>query len=598
MSPGRFEHPPERWWTRRRLYLHDSIDLSEISPERFRQVRVVTWVIGVLSLIGLPFVFQYWAMGIRWMSIAVMVTLAGGVISIAMVRFTGNPTLGGWVATCMLLIVLVLGNIVSGGFYDPNFGWLYAIPVLAALAIDGRAGWFFTVVVLLVTLAFFFAPSFGYEMQSLIPPEDHAMQSLINRVTAVLAIGVGLGALISQRRFSARLLEQANRELRDEMTRRQEASARLLHAERMASMGSVAASVAHEINNPLTYLSVNLTELDERLGDVDAETRQMLAEAVEGAARVQSLVADLRTFSHEREDEGIVPVDVDAALELAVRMVRNEARHRVELQHERSPGLWVAGHESRLVQAVLNLLTNALHAIPEHAEQTHCVSLRAERRGMDVVIEVVDDGVGMSEETRARVFEPFFTTKPIGIGTGLGLSICRNVIAAMDGTLEIESEEDVGTTARITLHAIEKPADDDVGSGTSTTTSCRSARILVVDDEAPILRAVSRVLTQHEVAVVRSAEDALDQCEHEEYDLILCDLMMPGLSGVELYETLSRLRPGWEKRVVFMTGGAFTPSTVEFMESCANAVLHKPFTASSLRRVVADALNGHSQKGL
>ncbi len=587
MPPSRrFVHEQNRWWTRRELYLHASLDLAEISPEHFRQIRVVTCVIAFVVLIGTPFVFQYWALGIPWMSIAVGCTIVGGLGAVALIRRTGRARLGGWIGTSLLLVLLTVSNVASGGFYDPNFAWLYVIPILAALVVDARAGWVFTGLVLLLTLGFFLAPTMGIEMPSLIPPEDHAMQSLFNRTSAITAIGVGLAALVSQQRFASRLLQKANDDLRDEMTRRQEASARLLHAERMASMGSVAASVAHEINNPLTYLSMNLAELRAQFKDASPEAHRMLDEAADGASRVQALVADLRTFSHEGTSDSAEPIDVDSAVKLAVRMVSNEARHRATLDVVNETGLFIEGHESRLVQVLLNLLTNALHAIPE-GDKEHTVTLRVSNSDHQVVIEVIDDGAGMTEQTRARVFEPFFTTKPIGVGTGLGLSICRNLVGAMNGTLEIESEVNVGTTARVCFPAITPPARRDDSSGTFARAARTGLRVLVVDDERAILRAIKRVLSDHIVETTSSAREAVERCHHEEYDVVLCDLMMPELSGAELYAQLpERVRP----RLVFMTGGVFTAGTISFMETVTNPVLHKPFNPATLKQAVADAI--------
>ncbi|OJH41125.1 ATP-binding protein [Cystobacter ferrugineus] len=243
-------------------------------------------------------------------------------------------------------------------------------------------------------------------------------------------------------------------------TERRQVQEKLRATDRMVSLGTLAAGVAHELNNPLSYVLSNLRfaldELNERLGagqpltaEQAQEILQALQESLEGGERMRNIVRDLRSFSR-REDERQGPVDIHAVLDSCASLARGELRHRAQLVKEYGQIPPVLGNESRLGQLFLNLLVNAAQAIPDGDAKGHSVRLTT-GKAMEgwVEIAVQDTGVGIPPENLQRLFKPFFTTKPVGVGTGLGLSICHGIVTAMGGHIEVSSEVGKGTTFRV-----------------------------------------------------------------------------------------------------------------------------------------------------
>ncbi len=383
---------------------------------------------------------------------------------------------------------------------------------------------------------------------------------------------------------------------RDVSDRRQaEASARL------AGLGTVAAGVAHEINNPLSYVLSNLAWLEERiesarpedLGAPIEEARRVLGEARDGAQRVRDIVAQLRALSRPQEIVG--PVDVAAAARAAIAIVRNEVRHRAQLvtRFEEVPP--VVGNETRLAQVFLNLLTNAAHAIPPGRAERNVILLavRAGDRAGEVAIEVADSGPGIPHEARAKLFEPFYSTKPVGSGTGLGLFICHGIVTGMGGRIEVESVPGAGATFRVYLPAA-APSDllPRIPAPQRPPAPARRGRLLVLDDDERVAHALRRILEpDHEVEILGDPARALERARTgASWDVVFCDLMMPDMTGMEWFEELAKVRPDLSPRIVFVTGGAFTDAARDFLDRVPNARLDKPFVADEVRALVAERI--------
>ncbi len=383
---------------------------------------------------------------------------------------------------------------------------------------------------------------------------------------------------------------------------------RLHVAERMASVGTLAAGVAHEINNPLAYLTGNIGFVLETLRDVGdrlgaehtdgtlkhalEESRRALAEAQEGAQRVRRIVRDLKDFSRA-DDERKVAVDVRRVVERAVNLAEAEIRQRARVTMRLKAVPAVLGGESRLSQVFLNLLVNAAQAIPEgHAERNLIEVETRSDPGGDVVVEVRDTGCGIAPEHRQRIFDPFFTTKPVGIGTGLGLAICHGIVSALGGEIEVESEVGVGSTFRVKLPAAAGEVVPMQASRRAEAPS-RRGRILVVDDEALFCKTAARILgSHHDVVTLSDPAEALARIQKgERFDLILSDLIMPGMTGMDMHDAIARTAPDMAERMLFVTGGAFTESAVGFVASRTDRVLEKPLGPDALRTAVSAALD-------
>jgi nitrogen-specific signal transduction histidine kinase len=371
------------------------------------------------------------------------------------------------------------------------------------------------------------------------------------------------------------------------------AQEQLMLNDRLASVGMLAAGVAHEINNPLSFLMGALEFLDEQrsgsaAAGAGAEAAQALAEAREGAERVRQVVRDLKALSGTREERPAL-LKLQPIAEAAIRLATSEVQARARLEREYRDAPAVVGDEARLGQVVLNLLVNAAHAIPEgrSGENVIRVVIGTDASGR-ALLEVRDTGGGISPALAGRIFDPFFTTKPRGAGTGLGLAICRSIVVGMGGEITVVPGPGGGTTMRVLLPAAPPGTEVAVSPravGTAAARAARRGRVLVVDDEPAVGLTVRRLLaSEHDVELRTRAEDALEAIRRgERFDAILCDLMMPGMKGWELHAALEQVAPDQARRMVVLTGGAFTEGAREFLERVPLPRIDKPFDLAILR---------------
>ena len=282
---------------------------------------------------------------------------------------------------------------------------------------------------------------------------------------------------------------------------------------------------------------------------------------------------------------------MQGVIESSLQMASTEIRHRARLVKDYRSTPPAYGNEARLGQVFLNLIVNAAQAIAEgNAEKNEIRILTYTSDDSGAVVEVLDTGAGIATEDLPRVFEPFFTTKEIGMGTGLGLSICQRIVHEMGGNIIVESEVGKGTRFRVLLPPSPTDALVPEVPEAGPVEPVRRGRILVVDDEPMVVNAVLRSLGNvHEVKAVLTAREALRRIEDgERYDVIVCDLMMPQMTGMELHAVLSKLAPDQAERMIFMTGGAFTPRARTFLDSISNQRVEKPFDSIHFRRLIDD----------
>ena len=355
-------------------------------------------------------------------------------------------------------------------------------------------------------------------------------------------------------------------------------------SQRVTSMGVLAAGIAHEINNPLAFVIGNMNYLEEQLkpdhvpdSKVLTDMRDALGHATEGAERVQWIVEDLRALSHgENAERGAV--NLEGVINAALRMASNQLRHRARVirSYARAPA--VQANASQLGQVLLNLIVNAAQAIPEGRAPDNEVEIKSYSAGSDVVIEVRDTGCGIPASDLPRIFDPFYTTRDVGEGMGIGLAICHNIVRGFGGTITVASKVDHGTTVTVRL-----PRSD---SGQPTAEPPRP-RILVMDDEQRILDMIARFLDGAEVAFAHNGREALDRlAESLDYDVIVCDVMMPDLSGVDVYKHVAARYPGVEKKIVFISGGALSRDIEQFLRQVPNELITKPFSPQRIRDIV------------
>jgi PAS domain S-box-containing protein len=423
-------------------------------------------------------------------------------------------------------------------------------------------------------------------------PADAARTTIGERATPIMEEGHLLGAVMVFRDASEKARMQKQLEL----------------ADRLTSLGTMAAGTAHELNNPLAIVVTNAGFAADELQHLRAELKsgatpetkdrrltrifEALGDVQAAASRMARIVADLRAFSRPIE-ESSQTIDARRCIEWAVRATTHEFHHRAQLRTRLSAAPAVSGDAARLEQVLVNLLVNAAHAIPPgKAEQNEVgIALRTDEQGR-AVIEVSDTGAGMRPEIMKKIFEPFFTTKTADTGTGLGLSICHGIVKSLGGEIQVASELAKGTTFTIVLPPAQQAQSTPVADG-GLPAVARRARILVIDDETALLRAMQRVLEDenHTVTTVDNAADALAMLDRgDRFDVILSDLMMPMMTGVEFYETMLARDPAMAKCIVFVSGGAITAKVDAFLKSVSNLRMEKPFKAAQLREIVQTML--------
>jgi PAS domain S-box-containing protein len=382
-----------------------------------------------------------------------------------------------------------------------------------------------------------------------------------------------------------------------DVTERTRLRAQLAHADRLASLGMMAAGVAHEINNPLSYMSLATEMLGLRLG---SEETALLEQMRSGMDRIAAIVRDLRLFGRD-DDEPPGPVDLGAAIAAAERLVMHELRPRGKLVKVLGELPAVVGVQRHVEQVFVNLLLNSAHAMDDRVDGR--VVVRARVTHDHVLVSVEDNGRGIPSEILDVVFEPFFTTRALGGGTGLGLSICRDILARAGGSLVARSAVGEGTTMDVTLARFERDTATPAVSPPSSSPSpprveerarASPLRVLVVDDEALIVTSLTKMLARHATVVGETdAGRALDLVLGEpEFDAIVCDVMMPGMTGPDLHERVAREKPSRAARFVFITGGTYTTRTREYLDRIPNVCLGKPFEVAQLLAAIDGVVHG------
>ncbi len=369
--------------------------------------------------------------------------------------------------------------------------------------------------------------------------------------------------------------------------------------DRLLTTGTLAAGVGHEINNPLTYVTANLEFAVDELNDLAGATPTprmlevigVLVEAKEGAGRIQKIVRGLKAFA--REDAPLAPIDVRSAIDVAIDMAVHELRSTAKISTRYATTAMVLADEPRLSQVILSLLVNAAQAFEQRDPARNQVMVRTTSMPDGrLAIEVEDNGPGIAPEVLPRIYDPFFTTRQVGQGSGLGLATAHAIIISLGGEISCTTAVGKGTTFRVTLATAPvtsaRKLADPAGAGG------RRGSVLVIDDEPVVLRTISRALKgEHDVVLVESPVDALRMLTEEgrAFDVIVCDLVMPIMSGMDLYRRVLESDRALAARFVFVTGGAPSEELREFLASVPNERLEKPFGNESLRVIARRLLS-------
>lgn len=362
----------------------------------------------------------------------------------------------------------------------------------------------------------------------------------------------------------------------------------LTEVDRLTAAGTLAAGVSHEVSNPLTVVKTNLAALSSLPSLSLHERNRLLDDAVTSTNRIQSIVSNLQCYCEDLEDS-TEAVEVLPCLEAAMREFEGRTDH-INIRIKVQPNVFVVASEHALTQVLRNLVLNAIEALERQHMRPRSLKVAAERVGAQVRITVADNGPGMPEYVLDRAFEPFVTTKPVGKGTGLGLFVCHAAVRQLGGEVALETSTQ-GTTAQFVLNV----ANTTPSSASYPRPQLRGHRLLIVDDEPMLAGALAQLLREYAVDTTCSPTDALIKLAEKEYDLVLCDVRMPQMNGIDLFARACRRKPQLRDRFVFMTGGTADPELKRRLSALPNRCLSKPFRTATLRSTLSETLESGRQ---
>ncbi len=392
----------------------------------------------------------------------------------------------------------------------------------------------------------------------------------------------------------------------NEVGKQKEVLARRVRTDRLVAMGTMAATVGHEINNPLAYVYANLDFVVEELEGawcddnaemLDVVSRQELMAALrsarEGTERICSVVESIQNFSR-LDDEENPATSVDRPLESSLRVARNELGPEVDVQMDIRPTAPVSISAAGLGQVFLNLLINAAQALKglsHDDDRPRRLELRTRQEGDHVLVEIGDNGPGIDPELKRHIFDPFVSSKGDGEGTGLGLAISAEIVESGGGEIEVESTQGQGTIFRIRLPAVAEP-DTRRFEVLEQSEPERRGAILVVDPEPTLGASLRRVLqSQHDVVAVSTCGEAVDLLDgSRSFDVIICDLRLRGGVGLDLFRWVEEHTPHYWERMVAMTASRATPGEKNYLEELPNPWMSKPFDINRLRAIISGIL--------
>lgn len=359
----------------------------------------------------------------------------------------------------------------------------------------------------------------------------------------------------------------------------------MARAERLAALSTLAGGLAHEVNNPLTAAMLQVDVIEQHLlnalgAAVPAPAMERIAELRKTHERIAVVMRDFATFARTGEEKR-ERLDLKAIIVAAERMLEPMLAKKGRYTSNIGELPPVEADASRIEQVIVNLLLNAAQALPE-GRAGNTIDLRAATLPDGrACLEIKDNGVGITSENLRRIFDPFFTTKPVGVGTGLGLTVCHNIVSSYGGAIEVDSISGHGCTMRVLL----PPAV----TMTPVPFSKPRTKVMIIDDEPHLANTLRLLLAdRHDVVATTQSEQAVRLLvEGAPVDVVVCDLMMPEPSGIEVFRRVTERRPELKARFIFMTGGTYTATTDRFFESNGSPLVLKPFNPSEVEKLIA-----------
>jgi len=562
-------------------------------PETARRAQLTVAVGFFLSLACPLFAaVAFFAYGLPAIA-AVDLVAAGVAFSVPYVlRSTKSLALASSMALAVTVGAMSLAAASVEGITSPAMTWLAVVPILASL-LGGRRNavrWALVCGAAVVAMVL---------LQQWLPNRELPLDA--RRGSAAWNYLLMFATVATFAVLYERLNERSAAALaaaRAELEKAREAAAL---SDRLAALGRLAAGVAHEINNPSTFVAGNVRLARDTVAQVRAgttpsselrEVEAALSDALTGAVRITETVRDLKTLGRA-SDERASPVDVAEVMDVSLRIVSTQLKHRCIVDKSLGHVQTVWANEARLGQVFVNLLMNAADAMPDGRPlRENFVRVTVRMHEGKVRVEVQDNGTGIAPEAIGRIFDPFFTTKPVGRGMGLGLSISRTLVEQLGGSLSVESVQGQGSVFRVDL-PVTPAVEPVVPAPERPEAPARRLRILVIDDEPLVGKSLMRLLgRRHDVEVCTSAVEALARGDLPRFDVVLCDLMMPGMSGVDFYERVLKEWPQLEGRIGFLSGGTFSERVRRHADLFSARLVDKPFELEKLHALLAELSGG------
>lgn len=412
-----------------------------------------------------------------------------------------------------------------------------------------------------------------------------------------------------------------------DVTERNQLRTQALLNDKLVTVGTLTAGIAHEINNPITSIIANLSFLtshlasfkntvselqkltgnDVLLKDKMEQLNKFIAkqenersfekfndainDATEAAKHMQDIVLDLKSFARTDTAE-TVAINLNDVLKTAITMANPIIKNHAMLNKELASDIPLLKlNKGKLHQVFLNLLVNAAQSIPQGQTDKNQIGVVSKIEGQSIRIDISDSGSGIPPELLSKIFDPFFTTKAAGSGTGLGLTICREIINKFGGDITVESTVGKGTTFSVFL-PLQLKASDTIKTAMieeSEDAPIIKKSLLLIDDEPLLVKGLQRILeTFHDVMIAGGGKEALDIITKNNlhFDVIVCDLNMPEINGADIYRFIAEHYPGREKDIIFVSGGVYTQNLMDFMAKIDNKHLEKPFPSSQILKLI------------
>jgi PAS domain S-box-containing protein len=413
----------------------------------------------------------------------------------------------------------------------------------------------------------------------------------------------------------------------NDVTEREQLRTKALLNDKLTTVGTLTAGIAHEINNPIASILANLSFLSSQVQSLTAlitdlkqinqesnlnEKNEQLAlllekqektafldkindaiqDTTEAAEHIHDIVHDLKSFTRA-DEERITAIDINEVLNSAIKMSFPMTKFHAVVEKELSeniPSLLL--NRGKLHQVFLNLIVNAAQAIPEGKTSSNKILVSSKIEDQFIRIDVTDTGQGVAPELVSKIFDPFFTTKSVGCGTGLGLTICREIINSLGGHIEVANTSGNGTTFSVylPLKLQSKVAIKKINISAAASTR---RRLLLIDDESLLLKGLQRILESfHDITAVADGQSALNIIDetHCQFDIIICDLNMPDVNGADVYQYIAEHYPNREQDIIFMSGGVYTQELMDFIANINNKHLEKPFSSKILLSMIDEHL--------